>query len=61
MSANSPKNTPQNPTLMHLGELAKEHSRTRLPLPESRRDSGLEVALRKLGEAIRDAERRRES
>ena len=49
----SPKNTPQNPTLVHMGELAKGHSRTSLVLPESHRDSGLETALRRLGEAIR--------
>ena len=61
MSANSPKNTLPNPTVVNLGELAKGHSRPSLPLPESRQDSGLEAALRKLGEAIRDAERRRES
>lgn len=42
---------------MNLGELAKEHSRTSLPLPESRRDPGLEAALRRLGELVlRDAE-----
>jgi hypothetical protein len=58
---NSPKNIPLNPTVMHSGELAKGHSRTSLPLPESRRNSGLEAALRRLGEAVRDAERRRES
>jgi hypothetical protein len=50
---NSPKNTPQNPTLVNLGELAKGHSRTSSTLPESRRDSGLEAALTRLGEAIR--------
>jgi hypothetical protein len=52
--AKSPKNTSQNPTFVGLGELAKRHSRTSLPLPESRHpDSGVEAALRKLGEAIR--------
>ncbi len=58
---NSPKNTPQNPTFVNLGELAKGHSRTSLPLPESRRDSGLEAALTRLGELVRrDAAKRRE-
>ena len=64
---NSPKNTPPNPTLVHLGELVKEHSRTSLPLPESRRDSGLsplealEAAIAKLGRNIAEAaEGRRE-
>ena len=62
-AANSPKNTPQNPTFVNLGKLAKEHSRTSLSLPEPRQDSGLEAALRRLGELVvhRDAERRRES
>jgi hypothetical protein len=51
---NSPKNIPQNPTVLHMGELAKEHSRTSLPLPELRpQDSQLEAALKRLGEAIR--------
>jgi hypothetical protein len=40
-AANSPKNTPQNPTFVNLGELKKGHSRTSLPLPESRQDSWL--------------------
>lgn len=56
---NSPKNIPPNPTVVHLGELAKGHSRTSLPLPESCRDSGLEAALRRLGELVhRDATER---
>ena len=60
-SAKSPKNTLPNPTVVNLGELKKGHSRTTLPLPESRRDSGLEAALRRLGELVhRDAAKRRE-
>ena len=60
-AANSPKNTLPNPAVVNLGELAKRHSRTSLPLPESRRDSGLEAALRRLGELVlRDAAKRRE-
>jgi hypothetical protein len=60
-AANSPKNTLPNPTVVNLGELKKEHSRTSLPLPESCRDSGLEAALRRLGELVRrDAAKRRE-
>jgi hypothetical protein len=63
-AANSPKNTPPNPTVVNLGELKKGHSRTNLVLPESRQDSGLsplETALRRLGEAIRrDAAKKRE-
>jgi hypothetical protein len=51
---NSPKNTPQNPTFVNLGELAKKPTKTSLLLPESHsRDSGVEAALRRLGEAIR--------
>ena len=58
----SPKNTPQNPTVVALGELAKEHSRTSSAFPDSRQDSGVEAALRRLGELVlRDATRRRES
>ena len=60
-AANSPKNTLPNPTVVNLGELKKGHSRTSLVLPESRRDSGLEAALRRLGELVlRDAAKRRE-
>jgi len=60
-SANSPKNTLPNPTIVNLGELKKEHSRTSLVLPESRQDSGMEAALRRLGEHIRrDAAKRHE-
>jgi hypothetical protein len=64
-SANSPKNTPPNPTVVNLGELGKGHSRTSLPLPESCRDSGLsplEAAIAKLGRNMAEAaERRREA
>ena len=53
---NSPKNTPQNPTLVHLGEVREGYSRTSLALPEARRDSGasqrLEGALARLGALI---------
>ena len=55
---NSPKNTPQNPTFVNLGELAKRHSRTNLPLPESRRDSWLsplEAAIATLGRNMAEA------
>jgi hypothetical protein len=54
--ANSPKNTPQNPTTLHLGEFAEKPSRRSLTLPEPRRDSGpspVEAALQRLGEAVR--------
>jgi hypothetical protein len=43
-SANSPKNTLPNPTIVNLGELKKEHSRTSLALPvrgAPQRDLGL--------------------
>ena len=63
-AANSPKNTPQNPTFVNLGELKKGHSRTSLPLPESRQDSWLsplEAAIATLGRNMAEAaERRRE-
>ena len=59
---NSPKNTLPNPAILNLGELKKGHSRTSSVFPESRRDSGVEAALRRLGELVlRDATRRRES
>ena len=52
-SAKSPKDTSQNPTVMYLDDLAKGHPRTSLALPESRHpDSGLEAALRRLGELV---------
>jgi hypothetical protein len=45
-----------------LGDLKKEHPGRSLALPESRQDSGLEAALRKLGELVlRDAAKRRKS
>jgi hypothetical protein len=60
-SAKSPKSTLQNPTSVNLGELAKGHSKTSLPLPESRRDSWLsplEAAIAKLGRNMAEAAER---
>src|SRR5215203_2957776 len=60
-SANSPKSTSQSSTSVVLGELEKRPSRTSFFLPEPRRGSGLEAALRRLGELVlRDAAKRRE-
>ena len=57
-AANSPKNTIPNPTFVNPGELTKRHSRPSLPLPESRRDSGLsplEAAIATLGRNMAEA------
>jgi len=58
---NSPKDTPQNSTALYMGDLAKGLPGRGLALPEPRRGSGLEAALRRLGELVlRDAAKRRE-
>ena len=51
-SAKSPKNTSQNPTTLLVGEVRKRLPEGSFTLPESRRDSGVEAALKRLGEAL---------
>ena len=50
---NSPKKTSSNPAFVDLGELKEGHSQASSITPDERRDSGLEAALKRLGDAIR--------